>query len=802
MDEGSNEWQAYPIVLPSSTPQSVNPDTSLPSTTESNPQLNTLPNDRAHSESETIPSNNEETTDEKEQDEKRARRSEKRKRALAIYRAYENDGPAPPREWNPHRQIRGCPHWRQGCAFESNVEEHVKAHVATCPFEAMKSYIAKKDAQITHLTAEVNTLKTSVHHLTRILGELISQQIPPIGRFNRSLSGELYNPSTALGSDGIRRNLSPLSEEILEVNQARHHIKAPDIDRYNNALAGGMKVVWTQTPAPRVLDIHGSPISRVSSSHALLLPPTLPITLRESSAELGIAENLMSIHNTTPIRDIALFQECIFTAGVHGIQIWQLTSAPSLRFVAKLTSEDCFAIAAGDHPQIHLYTGHHNMIRMWNYDFTDGSLHFGSFDVETGSVRCLVMSGPYVYSSAETESIQVWRTTNFDSRPSLQRQTILRGHHALITVLCVGGDYLFSGSKDCSVLVWSLSTHKCVRKLSHPDGVLSLCMISSTTEIQLIKPVARTPYTSAGRSDDEDMTALVPQTSPTTRLRFSTLPSTPLALPPSAVVQETDTSRPIITSIHPESPPHSPVLVRAASSDSIGADDKQGRGSNDVTSLTICVPPFKVEIHDSNPVSPRFSLGHALTDQEVKIQDAPSSSSPPPPLVISNSSPSRPDTPYLSPSQISSLQDSGILPALNISPNSRPFGSQSDCVKDATLVVGGMRGVIQSWKLSDWSLARTLRGHGDKVTSLHSFGGFFASGYASGKVTVLSGGSYNRICSISSAKSPVRCFQCLHTSSGKYTDGVENWIVGGFGDGSLRLYIGVTGGELSSTRLI
>lgn len=551
------DWQAYPLVLPSNTPAGERRVGPQPPHPHSQPP--TQPTSTDHSEPATTMSESRtpHTTDEKTEnferrDEEKAkrkrRRTEKRKRAQAVYEEYESDKPnsSQTREWKPHRHIRGCPHWQQGCSFESKSEEEVAAHVANCPFEVMKAFIAKKDAQISQLTREVDTLKTSVHHLTRVLGELVAQQIPMVGgpRFNRSISTELYSPLIACGPDGSRQDLSELSQEILEVNRARRQIRSADIARQREVLAGGMKVAWTQTPAPRRLDLHDAvpdPIAALSSRRALsLLPPTLPITLRESSAALGIVDKLMSIHKTAPIRDIALFQGCVFTAGTQGIQIWQVTSVPSLRFVGKLSSEDCFSIAAGN---IHLYSGHHKMIRVWNYNFSDGSLHFSSFDVETGSVRCLTMCGSYVYSSAETEFVQVWRTTAIgtdmpttDSQSSLQRHTTLRGHHALVTTLCGNEDYLFSASKDCSVLVWSLSTHECVQKLTHPDGVLSLCIISSTTHYQLIQPVGRSPFLST-RPDEDDMSALVATgatSSPTARFRFPVLSSTPLALPPPA----------------------------------------------------------------------------------------------------------------------------------------------------------------------------------------------------------------------------------------------------------------------------
>jgi len=86
----------------------------------------------------------------------------------------------------------------------------------------------------------------------------------------------------------------------------------------------------------------------------------------------------------------------------------------------------------------------------------------------TRAVKCLYVLGNYLFSGSNDQQVLVW---------SLQTQSVLtnlQGHEGWIKSLVGIGSTLFSGSHDETIRVWDLNTLQCQHTLKAKDKVEAL----------------------------------------------------------------------------------------------------------------------------------------------------------------------------------------------------------------------------------------------------------------------------------------------------------------------------------------
>ena len=92
-------------------------------------------------------------------------------------------------------------------------------------------------------------------------------------------------------------------------------------------------------------------------------------------------------------------------------------------------------------------------------------------------VRCLRMVGDILYSGSDDKTIKVWSsqwtvtsTGSTNSSTSSSLLATLTGHRGDVLALEKAKGNMWSGSTDCSIRVWSITTAECVAVLPHHTG--------------------------------------------------------------------------------------------------------------------------------------------------------------------------------------------------------------------------------------------------------------------------------------------------------------------------------------------
>eukprot|EP00005_Dracoamoeba_jomungandri_P011134 CAMPEP_0174267342 /NCGR_PEP_ID=MMETSP0439-20130205/33279_1 /TAXON_ID=0 /ORGANISM="Stereomyxa ramosa, Strain Chinc5" /LENGTH=365 /DNA_ID=CAMNT_0015354781 /DNA_START=520 /DNA_END=1617 /DNA_ORIENTATION=+ len=83
-------------------------------------------------------------------------------------------------------------------------------------------------------------------------------------------------------------------------------------------------------------------------------------------------------------------------------------------------------------------------------------------------VFALAYCSPYVFSGSSDHTIKVW------SAATLKCVSTLNGHSDQVRALSVANGNLFSGSYDCSIKVWDINTLKCIQTLNVYNEVFGL----------------------------------------------------------------------------------------------------------------------------------------------------------------------------------------------------------------------------------------------------------------------------------------------------------------------------------------
>eukprot|EP01083_Nonionella_stella_P092151 257869_1 len=400
------------------------------------------------------------------------------------------------------RRTRGCPHWRIGCKFEGD-EASLSHHLMNdCCFEKMKGMIKKRDHQISALQSSCASLQHQVHQLHSLLSSFMSLQTPQLQSYlmshlpndivstekdkmnlNRNLSSELYDAP----HNAINLSLHSLDEKTRPLAYQRREVNREMIHKHEMSIGGTLGLIW------RSLE---TIIGYNEDDDSSLLNPTVNYINNAQQLTLNnttIPPNISYFDNVTQkkskkdvaVRSLILFWNKVISTSNLGIQIWDILSdngakIQGLSHNGWLFNESSFGLAtqAFSHPYW-LFTGHKQEIRVWKYNgFSFNTscscnaccLMFGSEGY--GDVRCIAVSDDHIFASSDSNIIQFWKFTETDGVVHASQQTLqdkrinavghieylgnlVCGHRGMITSLKVFGDVLISGSKDGFVTIWS-----------------------------------------------------------------------------------------------------------------------------------------------------------------------------------------------------------------------------------------------------------------------------------------------------------------------------------------------------------
>ncbi|CAI9090202.1 OLC1v1024928C1 [Oldenlandia corymbosa var. corymbosa] len=102
-------------------------------------------------------------------------------------------------------------------------------------------------------------------------------------------------------------------------------------------------------------------------------------------------------------------------------------------------------------------------------DWVVGNCRQGPNDL----VNAMVGAGDVLFAGVEDGSIMAWKSCPESSSPIML--PTLKGHTNAVISLTVGGNRLYSGSKDNTIRVWDLKTLECIETLNaHKESVTSL----------------------------------------------------------------------------------------------------------------------------------------------------------------------------------------------------------------------------------------------------------------------------------------------------------------------------------------
>ncbi|XP_027156351.1 zinc finger CCCH domain-containing protein 48-like isoform X4 [Coffea eugenioides] len=116
-----------------------------------------------------------------------------------------------------------------------------------------------------------------------------------------------------------------------------------------------------------------------------------------------------------------------------------------------------------------VFVGLQNAVMAWNIQTQTELLLRGP----VGLVKALVVGGDMLFGGAQDGSILVWKSTSESCSP--EPVAFLMGHRLAVLSLVVGANCLYSGSKDESIRVWDLKTLQCLQILNgHKNFVTSV----------------------------------------------------------------------------------------------------------------------------------------------------------------------------------------------------------------------------------------------------------------------------------------------------------------------------------------
>ncbi|KAK4431542.1 Zinc finger CCCH domain-containing protein 48 [Sesamum alatum] len=116
-----------------------------------------------------------------------------------------------------------------------------------------------------------------------------------------------------------------------------------------------------------------------------------------------------------------------------------------------------------------VFVGLTNLVKAWNIQMSTEL----SLNGPVGQVYSLVVGGDLLFAGTQEGTILAWKFNV--AANCFEPAASLKGHSLAVVTLVVGGNRMYSGSMDHSIKVWSLETLQCIQTLSgHTDVVMSI----------------------------------------------------------------------------------------------------------------------------------------------------------------------------------------------------------------------------------------------------------------------------------------------------------------------------------------
>ncbi|XP_071091952.1 E3 ubiquitin-protein ligase TRAF7-like isoform X1 [Haliotis cracherodii] len=195
-------------------------------------------------------------------------------------------------------------------------------------------------------------------------------------------------------------------------------------------------------------------------------------TIRVWDTESGGSVKTLENAHDNIICAMTTTKEYLFTSSFSLIKVWELKTLALKQVLSGL--HHWVRALAFSYKKDKLYSGSHNAINVW--DCTDSFAALGTIEHEFGSVHSLAVTQTYIIAGnagTYNQNIQLFDATTH------KHVTNLCGHIGTVTSLAVppSGRFLFSGSHDSNVQLWSLEKMLPIQTLSrHQASVNSLTL--------------------------------------------------------------------------------------------------------------------------------------------------------------------------------------------------------------------------------------------------------------------------------------------------------------------------------------
>eukprot|EP00727_Mastigamoeba_balamuthi_P005283 m51a1_g14753 hypothetical protein (576) ;mRNA; f:325494-327461 len=406
-----------------------------------------------------------------------------------------------------HRRSCGhlsCPHKHAGCVFEGQKDE-IEAHLKTCPYEGVKYFIARSEADVQALRKQLLERSEQQDMLTARVDQLSA-------RFDQMMAR--MEAKTNRIESAIRHLQTSLETTQNHLGEAQQQLAA----LYKAAQDGGRELVGT--PAA-TFDVHQLNCRGTFSGHmgpvwALAIAGTSLISASsDATVKVWDLRDMKTVKCKATMRGhegivhaLAVMGNRLFSGSSDKtIRVWDLETYECLRTLTSHDNAICsLAIAAG-----HLFSGSYQHVKVYDLETfecvktLDGHNHWvramtvsgwhlfsGAYNTikvwDLGTFTCLrTLRGAggsmYTLSVVDTKwllcgnyenAIDVWDISDIDKAEHVRR---LAGHIGAVYSLGVSGKRFFSGSYDSTIKVWSSETWQCLQTLlRHTSSVDALAV--------------------------------------------------------------------------------------------------------------------------------------------------------------------------------------------------------------------------------------------------------------------------------------------------------------------------------------
>eukprot|EP01083_Nonionella_stella_P288545 981857_1 len=657
------------------------------------------------------------------------------------------------------RRVRGCPHWKRGCLFETSEEHEMTQHLAFCPFELMKSYITSQDRHIKQLQESVSTLKNETSLLSGTV-ELLIRHITELSdtapSVVRRVSGEDSFSNFPIDPMGSLDNLPMVMREYV---QSRIAFRKEELEARERLIAGNIHQVWSSSPIK--LPIHANLMDQLqlSPSRELIpMPPPLALPLSchsekklpEPTSDVVEPSTSSKTENQDPSH-LSKFPELFSTSSTSTDELCQTPESEpkangiqqSARKRIRTESEQMTTLSLVPAPKRSLQ---HSLTQQ-------PTSHL--------SVRALSVLANMVISASVT-GVQLWSlaTMCLSWRSQLESQEafglavnekekfVVSGHLGYFKVfwfnqneevvdsvcchhngkhraIAVFGDQIFTSSEDPTVQIWRVeSIISNSSKAESRSAVTFQRSLTGHTDLVTALLCAEGRLISASR----DCTIRI--------WRISDLE----------------------------------CIQTLAHSDTV---------------LSICVANARADII-SGPNSPKslISCGDNTQLQGNSFQ----SNSTDTEMSAGTESPSNGNQAAKLSCSIAHSHSSTCLDRKSPTSDSGQYLSTRFFDSEAPrLFAGGFTGEITVWDMTSWSPVQILRGHGERVTALSCAGSHLVSGYVNGNLKFWDARSLS-VASTVSASTSNSAVRTILTILPSVEDQAKLMCISGHYDGSIHLF--------------